>query len=180
MNMGNYIAGIIYGIIFCEFKSELQQHKRTLMLQALWVSSFLIGFVVSILGFPFEELEIETSIWTSLFGSFMKHYHGVVFGFFMMGLIFGYGGIIQKISTFRLFTFLGRISYSFFICHVFVTKLLILSSTQLLEISNSTMVRFQQVLSRSYDRTKFVVLVGVCLWSSHIRQSPGNSVDAFD
>jgi peptidoglycan/LPS O-acetylase OafA/YrhL len=141
MNMGNYLVGIIYGIIFCEFKSDLQQHKRTILLQVLWVSSYLLGFVVSILGFPFEEIEIETSIWTSIFGAFMKHYHGVVFGFFMMGLIFGYGGIIQKIANFRFFTFLGRISYSFYICHIFILKLFILSSTQLLEISSANLVR---------------------------------------
>lgn len=59
---------------------------------------------------------------------------------FFMSLIFGYGGRIQDIFKWRIFSFFGRLSYSYFICHVFIMKLLILSSTQLLGVSNTKFV----------------------------------------
>jgi hypothetical protein len=141
MNAGNYIAGLIFGVIYHEFKDFSKDRKKSKTHTAIWFSSFFAGSLISMLGFPFYELNIETSIWTALFGGFMKHYHGLLIGIFTLGIIFEYGHwILLKICNFQIFTFFGRLSYSYFICHVFIMKLLILGSNQLLELSNHNLV----------------------------------------
>lgn len=142
MNTGNYIVGLMIGVMYHESKDKIKLLKKNWYLELLWHFSWIAGYAISILGFPFYELDIEKSIFTALFGAFMKHYHGLLLGITLLGVIMRYGLIIPKIFNLPVFRIMGRISYSFFLCHICIMKLFMTNVTQPLEFSMGNTVKF--------------------------------------
>lgn len=139
LNAGNYIAGLIFGFVYMESKEKLLKVKRTWKLEVLWHLCWITGYVVSMLGFPFIESDIEPSIWTALYGGLMKHYHGILLGFLMLGLMMRLGWFIPRLFNLPVFRILGRILYSYFLSHVFVLRLFMATSTQPFEINQANL-----------------------------------------
>lgn len=89
------------------------------------------------LGFPFIETDIEPSIWTVFYGGFMKHYHGFLMGFLLLGLMIRLGWFIPRVFNLPVFRILGRIMYSYYLCHIFVLRLFLSGSSQPFEINGA-------------------------------------------
>ena len=140
MNTGNYIVGLLIGVMYHESKDKMKLWKKSWKLELLWHLSWIAGYAISILGFPFYELNFEKSIITALFGAFMKHYHGLLLGITLLGVIMRYGLFIPKIFNLPVFRVMGRISYSFFLCHICIMKLFMTNATQPLEFSMANTV----------------------------------------
>lgn len=113
--------------------------KKTWKLEMLWHFCWIAGWIVSMLGFPFIESDIEPSIWTALYGGFMKHYHGFLMGFIFLGLVMRLGWIVPKVFNLPMFKILGRLMYSYYLCHILVLRLFMSGATQPFEINNANM-----------------------------------------
>lgn len=137
MNAGNYIIGIMFGFLFIEAKERLKSIRRSWSLEFLWHFCWIAGYIISMLGFPFIESNIEPSILTALYGGFMKHYHGLLMGVLTFGLILRFGWFVPLVFNMPFFRVLGRISYSYFLCHIFVMRIFMTGSNQLFEVSMS-------------------------------------------
>lgn len=144
MNTGNYIVGLLIGVIYHESKDKIKLIKKNWSLELIWHLSWIAGYAISILGFPFYELNIEKSFITALFGAFMKHYHGLLLGITLLGVIMRYGLIIPKIFNLPVFRILVRISYSYYICHILIMKLFMTNATQPLKFSMANTVNIKK------------------------------------
>lgn len=142
LNAGNYIAGLMFGFVYLESKEKLMKINRTWKLEVAWHFCWITGYVVSMLGFPFIETDIAPTIWTALFGGFMKHYHGFLMGFLILGLVMRLGWIVPKIFNLPIFRILARIMYSYYLSHIFVLRLFLSGSNQPFEINGANMWAF--------------------------------------
>lgn len=166
MNTGNYIIGTFIGFLYLESKEKISNMKKTFKMEAFVHLCWIAGILISILGFPFFELDIENSIFTALFGGFMKHYHGFLLGIAIMGIILRYGGVIPKFFNLPMWRVMGRISYSYFICHMTFVKLFITSANQILELSEINSV-IHLIILFTYITTIFIqsfIVACIHLW----------------
>lgn len=127
----------MFGFIFIERKEILNNVKSTWKTKLLWNLSWLLCLAISILGFPFIELDIQPSIWTAIYGGLMKHFTGFLLGVFVLGLITRVNVIMPKFLNLPVFLILGRISYSYYLCHIFVMKVFMLGTFRPFEISDA-------------------------------------------
>lgn len=65
----------------------------------------------------------------------MKHYHGLLLGCLTIGLIFRFGLFIPKVFNLPMFRVLGRICYSYYLCHILIMRILMAGASQPFEIS---------------------------------------------
>jgi peptidoglycan/LPS O-acetylase OafA/YrhL len=135
LNAGNYIAGLIFGFVYLESKDKLLKMKKSWPLEVFWHCCWISTYIVSMLGFPFIESDVTPSIWTALFGGFMKHYHGFLMGFLLLGLVMRLGWIVPKVFNLPVFRVLGRIMYSYYLSHIFVLRLFVGGATQPFEVN---------------------------------------------
>ena len=129
----------MFGFVYLESKEKLMKVKRTWKLEVLWNLCWISGYIISMLGFPFIETDIEPTIWTALYGGFMKHYHGFLMGFLLLGLIMRLGWFVPKVFNLPVFRVLGRIMYSYYLCHIFVLRLFVGGSTQPFEMNGANL-----------------------------------------
>lgn len=141
MNAGNYLIGIFIGVLYHEYENKLIKMKKSLILEVFWHSTWIAGLLISILGFPYLEHKVEKTFLTAIFGGIMKHYHGVLLGATMVGLIFKFSGIISNFCNSSIFGVFGKISYSYLVCHLVLIKYLTASATQMHAITEQYMVR---------------------------------------
>lgn len=132
-----YIDNFSNRFFYMESKDKLSKIKKTWKLEMMWHCCWIAGYVVSMLGFPFIETDIEPSFWTSLYGGFMKHYHGFLMGFLMLGLMMRLGWFIPRLFNLPVFRILGRIMYSYYLSHIFVLRLFVGASSQPFEINGA-------------------------------------------
>lgn len=125
---------MMFALIYLQAKDKLIEIKDSLKFKTLWHFSWSAGYIISMLGFPFIESNIEPTIWTAIYGGLMKHYHSLLIGVVVLGIIVRSFDFI-KILNLPIFRVLGRISYSYYLSHIFLMRLFMPSGTQPLEIS---------------------------------------------
>lgn len=71
-----------------------------------------------------------------------RHSWGVCFAFGTIGIIHHYGWFTRNLMSYDGFKILGRISYSAFVCHVFLLKIFMVSAHHMVEFSLKNTVNF--------------------------------------
>ncbi|CAO1317393.1 unnamed protein product [Diamesa serratosioi] len=140
MNAGNYILGILIGVLYHKYENKLIKLKRSFIFEVIWHLTWIAGLLISIFGFPYLEHQNEKTFSTAIFGGIMKHYHGVLLGATMFGLILKYGGIISTICDSSVFGVFGKISYSYLVCHLVFIKYFTATATQMQAITEQYML----------------------------------------
>lgn len=78
----------------------------------------------------------------SLAAIIMRHSWGVILTILFIGIIYHYGWFTRNLLSYKGFNILGRISYSGYVCHIFILKLLMVGTHQMMEISFPRIVSY--------------------------------------
>lgn len=141
MNTGNYIIGILIGVLYHKYEDIFIKLKKSFKLEVFWHFTWIAGLSISIFGFPYLEHNVEKSFLTAIFGGIMKHYHGVLLGATMFGLIFKFSRIVSNFCDSSIFRVFGKICYSYLVCHLVLIKYFTASAVQMPAITEQYMVR---------------------------------------
>lgn len=113
------------------------------MLRIAWYICLVIALSTIASNYIFYAYDFEKhSLWTALTAAFLKHIWGFSIGLVMLGLIQHLGWWLTDFFNYSAFRITGKISYATFMCHLFVLKLLMASSHQLMYVSDWSIVSF--------------------------------------
>jgi peptidoglycan/LPS O-acetylase OafA/YrhL len=124
LNAGVYLAGIIAGFVYLESKDKLIKIRSNWMGDAFIMGMFFSLWLTAVLSFPMVSTEVKSSIWTVIYGTFMKHYVGIAIAVSMLGVMANLGWICRDLLTQYVFGFLGRISFTYYLTHFFMIRIL--------------------------------------------------------
>ncbi|KAL7030734.1 hypothetical protein ACKWTF_006765 [Chironomus riparius] len=140
MNLGSYFVGIFGGLWYRDIRATKVDYRRRFYFRFIWYCCLLLGFVLVLSGYLFYQYDFEKpSIWVSLAAIIIRHSWGVILAFGIIGVIYHHGWFTRNLLSYKGFKILGRISYAGFICHVFILKLLMMRTHQMMEISMQNM-----------------------------------------
>ena len=123
MNSGIYLAGMIAGFIYLSSKEKLMKIKRTWKKDIFITVSYFSIMMISVLSHPFVTNTFEPSKWTILYGTFMKHYLGISIAVVVLGMIAKWGSIFCALMSHKFAAFFGRLTYAYYLTHIFVLRL---------------------------------------------------------
>ncbi|XP_021697468.1 nose resistant to fluoxetine protein 6 [Aedes aegypti] len=124
VNLGNYLAGIIAGMIYLRLRQTNTDPVQKRWFHILWYFVFPAVLGTLLINYIFYEYDFaKPSLWMAAFYPIAKYSWGVYAGVFMMGQIYGISPILKRIFNHRVFEPLGRMTYSAYLGHVFVMRL---------------------------------------------------------
>ncbi|KXJ74104.1 hypothetical protein RP20_CCG014358 [Aedes albopictus] len=128
VNLGNYLAGIIAGMIYLRLKQSNTDPVQKRWFRILWYFVFPAVFGTLLVNYIFYEYDFaKPSLWMAAFYPIAKYSWGIYAGVFMMGQIYGISPILKRIFNHRIFEPLGRLTYSAYLGHVFVMRVTVLN-----------------------------------------------------
>ena len=107
--------------------------KRTWKKDIFIIISYFSILMISVLSYPFVSNSFEPSKWTVCYGTFMKHYLGISIGIVLLGIIAKLGSIFRGLMSHKFAAFFGRLTYTYYLTHLFVLRLLFDDLNQPLE-----------------------------------------------
>lgn len=120
LNTGNYLVGLVIGYFYYQHKQTngKNTHEKTLFLNVLWNGSWIMTFILSLVGLYFYENDIELGVLSSLLGAFLKHFYGLVLGITLVGIFLRYGFFVPNIFNYGMHRILARLSFSVYMVHI--------------------------------------------------------------
>uniref|UniRef100_A0A182LZY6 Acyltransferase 3 domain-containing protein n=1 Tax=Anopheles culicifacies TaxID=139723 RepID=A0A182LZY6_9DIPT len=129
INFGNYMLGVVAGLIYAEL------HKRSINLaesrafRALWYAMFLAIPLTMLPSYIFYVNDFETpSVWMAAYFVLSKNFYGIGIGIIIIGLIYGVNRVLQRILNYPFFEPLGRLAYGAYLIHPFVMRYMFAST----------------------------------------------------
>ncbi len=110
------IGGIIAYIFY--FKEDKISSFLSWKKNIIWSINLLLFIIVLLLPLPYDR-----TIW--IWKVLLPLVSSVFFAWFIVKAAIGFNGVLKIILEFRLFVYLGKISYGFYIFHIFVGYLLL-------------------------------------------------------
>ncbi|XP_058463025.1 nose resistant to fluoxetine protein 6-like [Malaya genurostris] len=128
MNIGNFIAGIVTGLIHIHIRQNNIDPVQKKWFRILWhlivpmaIASFLVHYIFYVYDFE------KPSLWMAAYFPVMKNSWGFLCSIFFIGFTHGIHPTLKRILDCRIFEPLGRMTYSAYLAHVFVMRLMLLS-----------------------------------------------------
>ncbi|XP_062542684.1 nose resistant to fluoxetine protein 6-like isoform X2 [Armigeres subalbatus] len=128
VNLGNYLAGIIAGMIYLKLRKSNTDPAQKGWFRTLWylVPPAVIGTLL--INYIFYEYDFaKPSLWMAVFYPIAKYSWGIYISIFIIGQIFAISPVLRRIFDHRIFEPLGRLTYAAYLCHVFLMRLYVLS-----------------------------------------------------
>nr|XP_029732450.1 nose resistant to fluoxetine protein 6-like isoform X2 [Aedes albopictus] len=129
MNLGNYLAGMLTGLIYIHLKKNNINPVQKRWFRILWflivplaIGSLLIHYIFYVNDFE------KPSLWIAIYFPVMKYTWGFFSGLFLIGFVNGVAPTMRRIFHHRVFEPLGRLTYSAYLIHVTVMRLFVLSN----------------------------------------------------
>ncbi|XP_058456888.1 nose resistant to fluoxetine protein 6-like [Malaya genurostris] len=128
VNTGNFLAGIVTGLIYIHLQKKAIDPVLKKWFCIIWYLVFPMAIVSFLLNYIFYVYDFEKpSLWMAVYFPVMKHSWGIFCGIFFIGITHGIQPVLKRIFDFRIFEPLGRMTYSAYLAHVFVMRLIVLS-----------------------------------------------------
>lgn len=153
------------GYFYYQYKQTLHRHRRTVLYQILWHLSYVMTFVLCLIGIYFYEHDMEKGLLSAFLGAVLKHIYGPILGVLLVGIFFRYGHFIHKWYNYGLYRVLGRLSFSVYMVHVTVLSVLISGQRFPLEINNATLNAFTfgvyciRYVKRNFNKIYFNIFI---------------------
>ncbi|XP_055533124.1 nose resistant to fluoxetine protein 6-like isoform X2 [Wyeomyia smithii] len=127
VNIGNYLAGIIAGLLFLYLQEKNINVAKKMWFCILWYLTYPVALFSLMIHYMFYVYDFEKpSIWMAIYFPLMKHSWGLFVGIVFLGFMHGIAPPLSRILDHRIFEPLGRISYAAYLCHVFVMRVVFL------------------------------------------------------
>lgn len=141
MNFGTYFTGFLLAFYYFEFRKNGRIHNPSFLYQLLFYAALPGSFFLLNKTYRFYVYDYDrSSIWLILLSSLIKHHSAIVFGILFMGFVWKYGGVLLNIFNVAIFRVLGRISYSTYIVHMVLVRLLIAGNYYPIHFSMTNLV----------------------------------------
>ncbi|XP_062550134.1 nose resistant to fluoxetine protein 6-like [Armigeres subalbatus] len=129
MNLGNYLAGMITGLIYLHLRKNNIDPVQKRWFRILWFSIVPLAIGSLLVHYIFYVNDFEKpSLWMAIIFPMMKYTWGIFSGLFLIGFVNGVAPTMRRIFHHRVFETLGRLTYSAYLIHVFVMRLFVLSN----------------------------------------------------
>lgn len=129
VNLGNYIAGIITGMIYLNLQKTNTDPAQKKWFRIIWYLTVPTAFASLLSNYFFYEYNFEKpSLWMAAFFPLAKNTWGIYTCVFMIGQTYGISAVLKRIFNHRIFEPLGRITYTAYLGHVFVMRVVALST----------------------------------------------------
>ncbi|XP_058833427.1 nose resistant to fluoxetine protein 6-like [Topomyia yanbarensis] len=128
VNTGNFLGGMITGLLYMHLKKRNVNPVQKLWFRILWYLVIPLSLASMLVHYIFYVNDFEKpSIWMAIYFPVMKNSWAFFSCIFVLGFINGIAPMLQRIFNQRIFEPLGRLTYSAYLAHVFVMRLIILS-----------------------------------------------------
>ncbi|XP_058833744.1 nose resistant to fluoxetine protein 6-like [Topomyia yanbarensis] len=128
VNTGNFLGGMITGLIYMNFKKRNFNPVRKAWFRILWYSIIPTALASLLIQYIFYVNDFKKpSIWMAIYFPVTKNSWAFFGCIFILGFINGIAPILQRIFNQRIFEPLGRLTYAAFLSHAFVMRLIVLS-----------------------------------------------------
>uniref|UniRef100_A0A182I2D8 Acyltransferase 3 domain-containing protein n=1 Tax=Anopheles arabiensis TaxID=7173 RepID=A0A182I2D8_ANOAR len=129
INFGNYIQGVLTGVIYNELQKRSINLAQSKVFRAVWFLTFAIVFLSMLPSYMFYVNDFPTpSVWMAAYFVVSKNLYGIGTGIVILGLIYGVNGVFKRVLNYPFFEPLGRLSYGAFLVHPFVMLLMFFSA----------------------------------------------------
>ncbi|XP_061496527.1 O-acyltransferase like protein-like, partial [Anopheles gambiae] len=129
INFGNYIQGVLTGVIYNELQKRSINLAQSKVFRAVWYLTFAIVFLSMLPSYMFYVNDFPTpSVWMAAYFVVSKNLYGIGTGIVILGLIYGVNGVFKRVLNYPFFEPLGRLSYGAFLVHPFVMRLMFFSA----------------------------------------------------
>ncbi|EAT42065.1 AAEL006335-PA [Aedes aegypti] len=162
INLGNYLIGMITGMLYLHLRRknfDLSQKKWSFvawfLLVPICIGTLLLNAVFYWNDFP------KPSLWMSIYFPLSMCSWGILNGIGLLGLIFGAVPMLTRVLNHPIFESLGRLTYSAYLCHLAVLRLILHSTRTPFHVNVTTMLTHTitiAVLSYSMALVLFLLL----------------------
>ncbi|XP_065086712.1 nose resistant to fluoxetine protein 6-like [Ochlerotatus camptorhynchus] len=158
MNLGNYLAGIITGLVYLHLQKNKINPVQNRWFRILWNLIIPMGIGSLLVHYIFYVNDFEKpSLWMAIYYPVMKYTWGIFSGLFLIGFVNGVAPTLKRIFHHRVFDPLGRLTYSAYLIHVLVMRLFVLSTRSAIHFNHigSTVVTIASLV--------FSYLMALCM-----------------
>uniref|UniRef100_A0A182WLD6 Acyltransferase 3 domain-containing protein n=1 Tax=Anopheles minimus TaxID=112268 RepID=A0A182WLD6_9DIPT len=129
INVGNYMLGVLTGIIYTELRKRSINLAESKVFRAVWYATILAVPLTMLPSYAFYVNDFETpSVWMAIYFVLSKHLYGIGGGIVILGSIYGVNGVLQRIFNYPFFEPLGRLAYGAYLIHPFVMRYMFIST----------------------------------------------------
>nr|XP_040226280.2 nose resistant to fluoxetine protein 6-like [Anopheles coluzzii] len=125
INFGNYIQGVLTGVIYNELQKRSINLAQSKVFSIVWYLTFAIVFLSMLPSYMFYVNDFPTpSVWMAAYFVVSKNLYGIGTGIVILGLIYGVNGVFKRMLNYPFFEPLGRLAYGAYLVHPFVMRLM--------------------------------------------------------
>ncbi|XP_062559633.1 nose resistant to fluoxetine protein 6-like [Armigeres subalbatus] len=141
VNLGNYLIGMITGMIYLNLRTKNIDFSQKTWPSFAWflLVPICIGTMLLCAIFYWNDFP-KPSIWIAIFFPLSKASWGVLHSVGFLSLIFGAVPVMTRILSHRIFESLGRLTYSAYLCHMVVLRIILHSSRTPIYVSTINML----------------------------------------
>uniref|UniRef100_A0A1Y9IS55 Acyltransferase 3 domain-containing protein n=1 Tax=Anopheles merus TaxID=30066 RepID=A0A1Y9IS55_ANOME len=128
INFGNYIQGVLTGLVYCELQKRSINLAQSKAFSTVWHLTIVILPLSWLPSYMFYVNDFPTpSIWMAAYFIMTKNLYGFGIGIIILGCIYGVNGVVKRMLNYPFFEPLGRLTYGAFLVHPFVMRFMFAS-----------------------------------------------------
>ncbi|XP_055604209.1 nose resistant to fluoxetine protein 6-like [Uranotaenia lowii] len=141
INVGNYMCGVLTALIFLHQTENNYNPVKSKWFRISWYLSFPVIVTSLLVHYIFYVYEFsKPALWIAIYFPVTKNLWGVWMGFVFLGLVNNIMPVTRRIMNHPVFEVLGRLSYSTYLAHAFVMRLIFLNTRGPAHFSEFTMI----------------------------------------
>uniref|UniRef100_A0A1Y9IRE9 Acyltransferase 3 domain-containing protein n=1 Tax=Anopheles merus TaxID=30066 RepID=A0A1Y9IRE9_ANOME len=128
INFGNYIQGVLTGLVYCELQKRSINLAQSKAFSIVWHLTIVIVPLSWLPSYMFYVNDFPTpSVWMAAYFVVSKNLYGIGAWIVILGCIYGVNGVVKRMLNYPFFEPLGRLTYGVFLVHPFVMRFIFAS-----------------------------------------------------